>query len=182
MKRNFLLFGILFVLLLLNSFTTTVAYDTTDKIAQPINLIRTTSLDPYTDNLEWGLRAINATSAWEITTGSSEIIVAVIDTGIDYTHPDLANNVWVNPNEIAGNGIDDDSNGYVDDIHGYDFANSDSDPIDDNGHGTHCAGVIGAVSTLPGTAAVGSCPDPVVVGLSWARCRVVISPAGLPAS
>ena len=68
----------------------------------------------------------------------------MIDTGIDYTHPDLAANIWNNPGEIAGNNIDDDRNGYVDDIRGWDFVNGDNNPADDNGHGTHCAGIIGA--------------------------------------
>lgn len=88
---------------------------------------------------------INAITAWGMSTGSDSIVVAVIDTGVDYTHPDLAQNIWTNPGEIAGNGIDDDGNGYIDDVHGYDFINNDNDPMDDNGHGTHCAGVIGAV-------------------------------------
>ncbi len=88
---------------------------------------------------------IDAPEAWQVSTGSRDIIVGVVDTGIDYTHPDLAANIWVNPGEIAGNGIDDDGNGFVDDVHGYDFANGDGDPFDDNGHGTHCAGTIGGV-------------------------------------
>lgn len=88
---------------------------------------------------------INALNAWKLTKGHTQIKVAVIDTGIDYTHPDLKANIWTNPGEIAGNGIDDDKNGYVDDIHGWDFANHDNDPMDDNLHGTHCAGTIGAV-------------------------------------
>ena len=93
----------------------------------------------------WGLPKIGAPAAWEHTTGDRNMVVAVIDTGIDLDHPDLAANVWVNPNEIAGNGIDDDGNGFVDDVHGWDFVNNDSNPDDDHGHGSHCAGTIGAV-------------------------------------
>lgn len=88
---------------------------------------------------------IQAPAAWDLTTGSGNTIVAVIDSGVDYNHPDLAANIWTNPGEIAGNGVDDDHNGFVDDIHGYDFANRDGDPMDDFEHGTHVAGIIGAV-------------------------------------
>ena len=88
---------------------------------------------------------IDAPEAWQVSTGSRDIIVGVVDTGIDYNHPDLVANMWVNPGEIAGNGIDDDGNGFVDDVHGYDFVNDDGDPFDDQGHGTHCAGTIGGV-------------------------------------
>jgi subtilisin family serine protease len=88
---------------------------------------------------------IAADEAWDLSTGDPSIVVGVIDTGIDYAHEDLAANMWVNPGEIPGNGIDDDGNGYVDDVYGIDTANDDSDPWDDNGHGTHVAGIIGAV-------------------------------------
>ena len=88
---------------------------------------------------------IHATEAWDVTTGTAATVVAVVDTGVDYDHPDLAPNMWVNPAPTKG------------DIHGYDFVNDDSDPMDDNGHGTHCAGIVGA----KGDNTIG------VAGVSW---------------
>jgi len=89
---------------------------------------------------------IDADGAWEISTGSPDILIGVVDSGIDETHPDLTAAVWTNPGEIPGNGLDDDANGYVDDVHGYDFLEGDNTPQDENGHGSHVSGIIGAVS------------------------------------
>lgn len=88
---------------------------------------------------------IGAAKAWDIQTGNQNLVVAVIDTGVDYSHKDLKGNIWTNEVERNGKpGVDDDGNGYVDDIHGYDFVNKDGDPMDDHGHGSHCSGTIGA--------------------------------------
>lgn len=96
---------------------------------------------------------IDAIRAWDISVGSKNVLVGVIDTGIDHTHPDIAPNYWTNPGESgldadgrdkSSNGVDDDANGYIDDFRGWDFVNNDNDPFDDHAHGTHCAGVIGA--------------------------------------
>jgi putative cell wall-binding protein len=105
-------------------------------------------------SVQWGLHNtghygtadadIDAPEAWDLETGSANVVVAVIDTGVDYTHPDLADNMWVNPAEVPGNGIDDDSNGYVDDVHGVDAYRDDGNPMDTHGHGTHVAGIVGA--------------------------------------
>ncbi|MEM9446575.1 MAG: S8 family serine peptidase [Verrucomicrobiota bacterium] len=108
---------------------------------------------------------IDAPEAWNIATGSKDILVGVIDTGIDRAHSDLQNNMWSNPSEIAGNGIDDDINGFVDDVYGWDFYANDNDPSDSGYHGTHVAGTIGAV----GNNGQG------VVGINWDISMVSIS-------
>lgn len=100
---------------------------------------------------------IDAPEAWDLFTGSEEVVVGVVDTGVNYTHPDLAGVMWQNPFEVPGNGIDDDGNGVVDDIHGYSSTSDTGDPMDENGHGTHCAGTIGA----SGNNALG------VAGVNW---------------
>jgi subtilisin family serine protease len=130
--------------------------------AEPNFILRAAPNDPFLSQL-WGLdnygQTVNWTAgtpdadidgreAWSVSTGSPDVVVAVIDTGVDLAHPDLAANIWVNPGEDCGgcrtNGLDDDGNGYVDDWRGWDFVNGDNNPADDQGHGTHVAGTIAA--------------------------------------
>ncbi len=113
--------------------------------------------DPGTNGVD-----IHAINAWDLWTGGPDLRIAVLDTGVDYNHPDLVANIWTNPGEVPNNGLDDDGNGWVDDVHGYDTCNDDSDPMDDNYHGTHVAGTIGAV----GDNGLG------VAGVNW-QCRIV---------
>ena len=123
--------------------------------------------DPDLDQL-WGMNGtygIDAPGAWAQTLGDPSVVVAIIDTGVDLDHPDLAANIWTNSGEIAGNGIDDDGNGYIDDLHGWDFVNNDGDPNDDNNHGTHVAGTIAAVADSVGV--VGVAPNSKVMALKF---------------
>lgn len=132
--------------------------DPSVEVVQP-NFIYRINVTP--NDAQWsqlyGMMKINAPQAWETTTGDPNIVVAVIDTGIDRDHPDLAANVWQNPGEVAANGVDDDMNGFIDDTYGWDFLNGDNDPVDGHDHGTHCSGTIGGV----GNNGVG------VAGVNW---------------
>ena len=126
-------------------------------VAEPEHVVQVATNDPGFGHL-WGLNNtgqtggtpnvdVNAPEAWATTKGQSSVVVAVIDTGVDISHPDLAGNIWVNADEIPGNGIDDDRNGYVDDVNGWDFVNNDRTVFDsptEDVHGTHVAGTIAA--------------------------------------
>jgi subtilisin family serine protease len=144
-----------------------VLYAEPNYIVRKAQHVQLTPNDPNFTQL-WGLHNtgqtggtpdadIDAPEAWDITTGSSSVVVFVIDTGVDYNHPDLNANLWRNPGETPSNGIDDDGNGYVDDVYGIDTYYNDTDPFDGDGHGTHVSGTIGAI----GNNNVG------VVGVNW---------------
>lgn len=122
-----------------------VAADCVD-VAEPDfveHMAETTPNDPSYGKL-WGMMKIGAPKVWDMFTGSPESVVAVFDTGTDLAHEDLVDNLWHNPGEIPDNGVDDDDNGYVDDVYGWDFYAEDNDPSDVYGHGSHVAGTVGA--------------------------------------
>ena len=101
------------------------------------------SLEPDTHSKLWGIRQVKAPQAWSVTRGSQDVVVAVVDTGVDFEHPALKQNMWSNLAELNGEaGVDDDGNGYVDDIHGVDFITGQATPMDDEGHGSHVAGTV----------------------------------------
>ena len=105
----------------------------------------------------WGIKKIRCEEAWDKSKGKG-VVVAVIDTGVDYNHPDIAGNIWINTDELPANGKDDDNNGYADDVSGWNFALGNDSVMDDNGHGTHCAGTIAAVGDN-GIGIVGVAPE-----------------------
>jgi len=146
----------------------------------PNYLYRTfaTPNDPFFPN-QWGLAKIQAEQAWNISQGDPNIIIAVIDTGVDYDHLDLEDNIWHNPGEIPGNELDDDGNGYIDDDIGWDFVDADSgypgedisspdrDPMDFHGHGTGCSGIASAATNN----SIG------MAGTAW-NCKIMAVRAG----
>jgi len=115
----------------------------------------------YSD--QWGLEKIGAESGWDVTTGVISVTIAILDSGIDLSHEDLSGQLWTNPGETAGNGVDDDGNGLVDDVHGWNFLTNSGDLTDENGHGTQVAGVAAAASNNGSG----------VAGVCW-NCRVMV--------
>ncbi len=117
--------------------------------------------DPGLAN-QWSPQHIGAPQAWLTTEGDPSVVIAVVDTGVDRRHSELSPNMWTN-DEVPGNGLDDDNNGFVDDYYGWDFVNNDGDPLDDHFHGTHVAGIAAAAPNDNSAGLVGICP----------RCRIM---------
>ncbi len=144
-------------------------------VVQPGPVTPLTEVPTFGGSREWGLNAIGAPEAWAAGYTGAGITVAVVDSGVDLDHPDLIHSLYVNRGEIAGNGIDDDRNGYVDDVQGYDFVDRDGVADDTNGHGTHVAGIIAAANN--GFGATGVAPDATIIpvrvldsnGSGWAN-------------
>jgi thermitase len=130
-----------------------VEYAEPDYIAYPAH----DPNDPrYADGTQWSPQKIQANLGWDLSTGDPDVVIAIIDFGVDLAHPDLQSQIWTNADEVPDNGVDDDGNGYVDDVYGWDFANDDNDPQDDRGHGTHVAGIAAAATdNANGVAGIG---------------------------
>ncbi|MHA2171031.1 MAG: S8 family serine peptidase [Candidatus Kariarchaeaceae archaeon] len=156
MRLQLTLLGVLFLLL-----TPNFVHSTSEKYIQNKEITQHQVSEIWSDQVHWNVNNVNAPRAWELTTGTPEAIVAIIDTGVDYNHPELNSSIWTNEDEIPNNGIDDDTNGYVDDTIGWDFVDNDNDPYDkigySAGHGTHVAGTIAAPFNDYGL--VGIAPD-----------------------
>ncbi|WP_293129505.1 S8 family serine peptidase [Microcoleus sp. bin38.metabat.b11b12b14.051] len=130
-------------------FNNIYGYGLVDANAAVSGSVNSLTLFPAVPNFggnNWGRDLVNAPEVWNQEITGKGIVVAVVDGGVDYTHPDLNGNIWRNPGEIPGNGIDDDRNGFIDDIGGWDFVSNDNNPMDESidGHGTHVAGIIAA--------------------------------------
>ncbi len=128
---------------------------------------------------QWGMHNVGQTGGtldadidmlefWNSGSETSDVVVAVLDTGVDYTHPDLDGVMWANPGETAGDGKDNDGNGYIDDVHGYDFFAGDGDPKDDDGHGTRCAGII-AAERSNGAGIAGMSSKVKIIAVKWTQ-------------
>jgi len=139
------------------SFDSDYGYGMVDAAAAVARAIgQTTPLSTVADlgGNNWGADRVNAPEAWAQGYTGNDVVVAVLDTGVDYSHVDLRNNIWVNTGEIAGNGIDDDGNGFVDDVRGWDFVSDDNTPLDEDSHGTHVAGTIAATNNNTGVTGI----------------------------
>ncbi|MEK7400144.1 MAG: S8 family serine peptidase, partial [Candidatus Poribacteria bacterium] len=168
-------------LLSLTDILTLLKRDPSIEWAEPNYILSTCDLpNDYNPANQWGLAKINANQAWDWTHGSTSVTIAIIDTGVDHNHPDLASNIWINTDEIPGNGIDDDGNGFIDDRIGWDFVSvtsggaigedmgpRDNEPMDFDGHGTNCSGIASAVTNN----GIG------VAGTGW-NCKIMAVRAG----